>query len=157
MGAGDMKKLVEQLLEYSVSEELIVVCGSNAKMENQLKKLFTGKERLTILGYTTQMTLYMKACDVLFTKPGGLTSTEGAAVGLPMVHTDPIPGCETANRKFFCKLGMSLSARTVKGQVNAGLKLLLDPEAASKMVKKQRENIDPDAAEKICQFIRKKI
>ena len=157
MGAGDMKKLVEQLLEYSVSEELIVVCGSNAKMENQLKKLFTGKERLTILGYTTQMTLYMKACDVLFTKPGGLTSTEGAAVGVPMVHTDPIPGCETANRKFFCKLGMSLSARTVKGQVNAGLKLLLDPEAASKMVKKQRENIDPDAAEKICQFIRKKI
>ena len=157
MGAGDMKKLVEQLLEYSVSEELIVVCGSNTKMENQLKKLFTGKERLTILGYTTQMTLYMKACDVLFTKPGGLTSTEGAAVGIPMVHTDPIPGCETANRKFFCKLGMSLSARTVKGQVNAGLKLLLDTEAASKMVEKQRENIDPDAAEKICQFIRKKI
>ena len=87
MGAGDMKKLVEQLLESSVSEELIVVCGSNAKMENQLKKLFAGKERLTILGYTTQMTLYMKACDVLFTKPGGLTSTEGAAVGIPMVHT----------------------------------------------------------------------
>ena len=52
---------------------------------------------------------------------------------------------------------MSLSARTVKGQVNAGLKLLLDPEAASKMVEKQKENIDPDAAEKICQFIRKKI
>ena len=157
MGAGDMKKLVEQLLEFSVSEELIVVCGSNVKMENQLKKIFAGKERLTILGYTTQMTLYMKACDVLFTKPGGLTSTEGAAVGIPMVHTDPIPGCESANRKFFCKLGMSLSARTVKGQVNAGLRLLSDPEVAAKMVEKQRENIDPDAAEKICQFIREKI
>lgn len=37
----------------------------------------------------------MAAADVLFTKPGGLTTTEAAVKGIPIVHTRPIPGCET--------------------------------------------------------------
>ena len=100
MGAGDLKKLVACILKSTKEEKLIIVCGNNAKVESQLKKAFSSCDRAKILGYTTQMNLYMKACDVLFTKPGGLTSTEGAVAGIPMVHTEPIPGCETANRKF---------------------------------------------------------
>ena len=103
------------------------------------------------------MNLYMKACDVLFTKPGGLTSTEGAVAGIPMVHTDPIPGCETANRKFFGKLGMSVSARTVKGQVQAGIRLLYDAQASDKMRENQQKNINKMAADDICEFIRNHI
>ena len=95
------------------------------------------------------MNLYMKACDVLFTKPGGLTSTEGAVVGIPMVHTEPIPGCETANRKFFGRLGMSVSAKTIKGQVQAGLKLLSDKEAADENDSKAAGKISTKWQQKI--------
>lgn len=103
MGAGDMKKLVECLLKSTTGEELIIVCGNNQKVEARLKKSFGGEKRATVLGFTTQMSLYMKACDVLFTKPGGLTSTEGAVAEIPMVHTEPIPGCETAQPEIFWK------------------------------------------------------
>ena len=82
-----------------------------------MKKEFCKQPRVQILGFTTQMSLYLKACDVLFTKPGGLTSTEAAVTGVPMIHTAPIPGCETVNRKFFMKAGMSWSAITLNGQV----------------------------------------
>ncbi|MDD5803623.1 MGDG synthase family glycosyltransferase [Blautia sp. HCP3S3_H10_1] len=157
MGAGDMKKMVECLLKATKEEELIIICGSNTKVENQLKKAFGSEKRARILGFTTQMNLYMKACDVLFTKPGGLTSTEGAVAGIPMVHTDPIPGCETANRKFFGKLGMSVSARTVKGQVQAGIRLLYDAQASDKMRENQQKNINKMAADDICEFIRNHI
>ena len=47
------------------------------------------------------MPLYLKACDVIFTKPGGLTSTEAAVSGIPIVHIRPIPGCETEKQEIF--------------------------------------------------------
>lgn len=157
MGAGDLARIVKLLLEETKEAQIFVVCGSNRKIETGMKKEFLKEERVHVIGYTSQMALYMKACDVLFTKPGGLTSTEAAAVRVPMVHTDPIPGCESANRKFFVKLGMSVSAKTVKGQVKQGLFLLNDQNMASNMMEKQKENVDPDTASGICDFIYKKI
>ena len=57
--------------------------GNNQKTMSRLKKAFGNEKRIKILGYTTQMTLYMKACDVLLQSHGGLTSTEGAVAGNP--------------------------------------------------------------------------
>lgn len=76
-------------LKSTREEKLIIVCGNNAKVESQLKKAFSSCDRAKILGYTTQMNLYMKACDVLFTKPGGLTSTEGQLRGSPWFTQNP--------------------------------------------------------------------
>ena len=157
MGAGDLDELIEELLTRTEEERIIVVCGSNQKAEQKLKKKYSGEERMEILGFTTQMPLYLRACDVLFTKPGGLTSTEAAVVGVPMIHTAPIPGCETVNRKFFVRAGMSWSADTVKGQAEKGIALMRDAEAAEKMVKCQREQIHGDAVVKLYEFIRDQI
>lgn len=154
MGAGDLSELVQKLLEGTKREKILVICGSNQKAEQKLKKQFGGEERVQVLGFTTQMPLYLRACDVLFTKPGGLTSTEAAVIGVPMIHTAPIPGCETVNRKFFMKAGMSWSAMTLKGQVEKGIELMDDQNAAREMVKKQKKQIHGDAVERLYQFIR---
>ncbi len=57
-------------------------------------------------------------------KPGGLTSTEAAVTEISIVHTKPIPGCETKNRSFFVKKGMSVTAYTEYGLVRRGMQLL---------------------------------
>lgn len=156
MGAGDLAELVQRLLEETSSEKLLVICGSNQKAEQKLKKQFREETRVKILGFTTQMPLYLRACDVLFTKPGGLTSTEAAVVGVPMIHTAPIPGCETVNRRFFMKAGMSWSAMTLKGQVEKGIKLMNDPQAACEMTAAQKKQIHGDGVERLYEFIREK-
>ena len=46
------------------------------------------------MGHTNQMPILMKASDIVYTKPGGLTSTETVASRKPMIITYPIPGCE---------------------------------------------------------------
>ncbi len=143
----------EKLLEGTAQEKILVICGSNRKAEQKLKKEFCKQPRVQILGFTTQMSLYLKACDVLFTKPGGLTSTEAAVTGVPMIHTAPIPGCETVNRKFFMKAGMSWSAITLNGQVEKGIQLMNDPEAVAQMVSAQKKQIHGDAVEKLYEFI----
>jgi hypothetical protein len=40
-------------------------------------------------------------CDVLLTKTGGISSTEAAVKGIPMVHTPPIPGGKRRTRSSF--------------------------------------------------------
>ena len=108
------------------------------------------------MGKTRQMDMYMKACDIIYTKPGGLTSTEAAVSRIPIIHTAPIPGCETANRRFFVKHGMSAAPRTIEGQVKKGRELLDNPARAEEMQKAQREHISGQTARRIAEFIEEK-
>lgn len=95
----------------------------------------------------------MEACDLFYTKPGGITSTEGATMGVPMVHMKPIPGCESKNRRLFVKNGMSISAKGVLFQAIRGIKLLDDRERRSAMITAQMSRGAADSAEKIAEFL----
>lgn len=53
----------------------------------------------------------MAATAVAITKPGGLTTTECMAVGLPMIVISPIPGQEERNADFLLDNGAALKAR----------------------------------------------
>lgn len=66
-----------------------MVCGNNAKLQTVLKAEFGRFDNIHLLGFTDRMSLLMDACDVLFTKPGGLSSTEAAVKNIPIVHTAP--------------------------------------------------------------------
>ena len=101
MGAGDLEKLTGQFLKTrKVGEFFIVICGNNKKMFQKMKKKYKDQKSILLVGQTRQMDVYMKASDIVYTKPGGLTSTEAAVSGIPIVHTAPIPGCESANKRF---------------------------------------------------------
>lgn len=95
----------------------------------------------------------MAACDVLFSKPGGLTSTEALVHNTPLVHTAPIPGCESANADFFAKRGMALSADTVELQIKCGRTIVEESEVLYNLQRSQSENAYPDAAENIVSLI----
>ena len=104
MAAGNMRALLKELIDKSSSEiRIIVICGNNKRLFNRLTRKYRKNERVIIEGNTKQMPLYMSACDLMFSKPGGLTSTEAAVANIPLVHTKPIPGCETKNLRFFVK------------------------------------------------------
>lgn len=153
MGAGSMEKLLRRLEKKLMKNEyLILICGNNESLYRRLSKEYKGKNNITVMSNVTNMPLYLKACDLIYTKPGGLTSTEAAVAGIPMVHTKPIPGCETKNRAFFRKRGMSVTAYTSYGLVRKGLKILRNPERSSLMVEAQNHIIEKDSAEKIWQF-----
>ena len=81
-----------------------------------------------------------EACDVLMSKPGGLSSTEALVSGTPLVHTPSIPGCETANADFFSEHGMSYAADGPEEAAEMAKLLCDSPEAREAMKKAQREN-----------------
>jgi len=108
MGFGNLNDLLKQIInECGMNVEVFLICGNNTKLQKTLTREFSFNENITILGFTDRISTLMDACDVLFTKPGGLSSTEAAAKKIPIIHTAPIPGCETKNAEFFHYHGMS--------------------------------------------------
>ncbi|MCU6747281.1 glycosyl transferase [Faecalicatena acetigenes] len=155
MGFGKIPFFVAELLKtLSANEYIIVICGNNKKLRKILQKSFQNQENIRILGYTEHISAYMDASDVLFTKPGGLTSTEAAVKEIPIVHTRPIPGCETRNLEFFTAHGLSLTSRRFHGQICAGQNLLRDEELKHAMCAAQKRTIAKDAAQKTYQLLR---
>lgn len=150
MGFGKIHLFVARLaLRCRKGEQIVIICGNNRKLQSVLKTEFRWNDNIHVLGYTDRISEYMDACDVLFTKPGGLTSTEAAVKNIGIVHTAPIPGCETKNRDFFVEKKMSMASDTIRGQIAAGQKLAEDKAFLAKMQEAQRKNMNPRAGEQI--------
>lgn len=156
IGAGKIRYTMESLQEYLSARPdtvLITICGRHQALYLRLLKEFGENPQILLLKSTDQMADYMTLCDVLLSKPGGLTSTEAAVRGIPLIHLSPIPGCEDRNAAFFQKEGMSIRVGTGKGQLLAALKKLEDPQAAREMMARQRAVINPRGAEDLADFL----
>ena len=82
-----MDALARALLSTAGSETgIVILCGNNLKARKRLAEQFAAYPNVSVRGFTKRPELYMDACDVLFTKPGGLTSTEAAVRGIPLIH-----------------------------------------------------------------------
>lgn len=127
MGFGDTLETAKLIIEKAdENTRLIVITGNNKKMQRKFHKEFSHEKRLTILGYTTQVDLYMDASDLLLSKPGGLSSTEALVKCLPLIHTSPIPGCETVNAEFFQQHHLSMIANDSEEAANLTIRLIND-------------------------------
>lgn len=159
MGAGKLIALTKAFEKCDAISKLqiVAICGNNEKIYQKLQKRYANHQSFVILGHTDKMPLYMKSADIVYTKPGGLTSTETVASRTPMVITYPIPGCETANKEFFINLNMAVSATSPEELVNIGIDLLNDEVKLNKIKQAQEENISLDTTKQIAEFIIKSI
>lgn len=153
MGAGKLIYAIKILYDKFKKDEntrIIVICGSNEWLYKQLKKRYSKK--IIAVGYTDKMAEYMRVSDMYITKPGGLSSTEGAVMGIPMIHTMSIPGCETANMRYFGTHGMSIPVKKLTKNLSAAADRLSASSAAEEMTENQKKCINKNAARDICLF-----
>ncbi len=154
MGFGDVAEIVAALLDRSGTEACVgVMIGRNAALDTLLAARFGENARVRRIPFTRRVPLYMDACDVLLSKPGGLSSTEAAVKNVPLVHTAPIPGCETANARFFAARGLSVATATPEESAAAAVRLAGDRKARERQLAAQRATVNPSAAEDICGWL----
>ncbi|MBQ7173340.1 MAG: glycosyl transferase [Clostridia bacterium] len=154
MGYGSTRDLVSLFLKTAPANfGVVVLGGNNSRMKNELREKYPGNKRVVVVDFTDEVPLYMDACDLLLTKPGGLSSTEAAAHGIPLVHTTPIPGCETDNLHFFGYHGMSLGARDTEEAVKMASYLLGDTAARERMLEAQNQYINKHSADDLCSIL----
>jgi len=83
--------------------QIIAIAGRNEKMKERFDELVVetnSSNSVKILSFTNQVPELMSVSDLVITKPGGLTTTESLASGLPLIVIDPLPGQEEENAKF---------------------------------------------------------
>lgn len=156
IGAGQMSETVavlERFLQETANCHLLIVCGKNRRLYEKLQSEYAGQEQIRVMESTARMADYMKACDLFITKPGGLSSTEAAAAGIPLIHISPIPGCEQRNAEYFLTHGMSLLAKAPKKELLPALYELQQDSRFREMLLAQKCGINPCAAETLCEFL----
>ena len=154
VGCGDVVEILNALLiNLDNNEKIVVLVGKNNELKNKIKNLFHKNKRIIIIPFTKKVNLYMDACDLLLTKPGGLSSTEAAVKNIPFIHTMPIPGCETKNAIFFAKHHMSIKVDSLKDLVIETKKVLNSSQLRAKMINNQSKYINKNATKDICNYI----
>ena len=141
MGFGNMERLLTELCQKSTTtDRIICICGRNSEQQASVSRQFAEVEQVKVLGYTDKIPLLMDSCDVLFSKPGGITSTEAIIRNIPLIHTAPIPGLEDKNGQFFHARNMSYYTTDTHKQVEIAIRLCNDLPFREQMLKSQREN-----------------
>ena len=95
----------------------------------------------------------MAASDLMIAKPGGLTTSECLAMGLPLVIVKPIPGQEERNAVFLLESGAGLWAQTPALIIYKTRQILEDPLKLERMRGAARGLGKPDAADRIVDSI----
>jgi processive 1,2-diacylglycerol beta-glucosyltransferase len=91
--------------------QLIVLAGKNIPTLLALQALAKRyPDRLFPVGFSSQVERLMTCSDLIITKPGGLTTSECLALGLPMIVNAPIPGQEERNADYVMEQGAAIKA-----------------------------------------------
>lgn len=134
MGCGPMEEMSELLLEKLPRNGFVsVLCGNNRSLAETLERRCGGDARFRIYGFTDLVPQLMDSADLYLTKPGGISVTEAAHKGLPMVFIDAVAGCETHNMRFFLERGAAVTADDVAALTETCLALLEEPARLAEM------------------------
>jgi processive 1,2-diacylglycerol beta-glucosyltransferase len=146
-GVGGIGELAERMMRLEGAFQLVALAGKNEVLLLVLKALairYPG--RLFPMGFTRVIERIMAASDLAITKPGGLTTSECLAVGLPMIVVSPIPGQEERNADFLLENGAAMKASDAGALAWRVDRLLREPERLAEMRARALRLGRPDAA-----------
>jgi processive 1,2-diacylglycerol beta-glucosyltransferase len=109
LGVGPTELIVEQLKRLRADTQTVVICGKSEEVKARVTAAVgEARGQFLVLGYSDRMDELMRMSDLFIGKPGGLTSSEAMACGLPMVIFSPIPGQEERNADHLLEEGAGL-------------------------------------------------
>lgn len=146
-GVGPLKELVEGLGREKSNMQLIVVCGKNPRLFDDIKAIKDGcKMPVTVYEYVDNMDELMELADIIVTKSGGLTSSEALAKDLPLIIISAIPGQEARNSKFLLDAKAAIQATGVAKVEEALKRLAASPRSIDALAENVRAVKRPRAA-----------
>ncbi len=151
MGYGSIEETVTKIDRLPYDLQLITVCGSNSAAKARIDAMKTEK-RILSLGFVDYVETLMDASDCIITKPGGLTSSEAMAKGLPMVIVNPIPGQEDRNTQFLTNNGAAMSVTSTCPLDEVLYQLLANPRRIEVMRDAISLIAKPNSTRDICEF-----
>ena len=155
-GKSNTYEILNSLIKGFPDVQVVAIAGRNEKMKKQFEELVIAANRqdsVKILEYTDKVPQLMSVSDLVITKPGGLTTTESLAAGLPIVVINPIPGQEEENAEFLEAHNVAVWIKK-DDNVNVILKELLEnPEKMKNMKINAKLLAKKNSTKEICEIL----
>jgi processive 1,2-diacylglycerol beta-glucosyltransferase len=153
-GVGPIENIVASLAAVKSNFQLMVIAGKNRRLLSRLRQM---REQMPFkmipVGFTEQMDEYMRASDILISKPGGLTTAEAMACGLPMIIVNPIPGQEDMNSDMLLEHGAGVKAMHQVDIPHRLDQILSSPQKLALMRKNALALGKPKAAQEVARLV----
>ncbi len=155
MGPAPLVEIIQSLERCQLPLQVLAVAGHDQALRQRLEAL-RGRVALDLhcFGWSETVPELMAASSLLITKPGGLTTAEALAAGLPMILTHPIPGPEERHLRYLEQRGVAVAAREVAQIPTLADDLLSKPARLEEMGRRARELGRADAVHTIAQVAR---
>ena len=151
-GMGPMENVAHTIDKLSHPLSLIVVCGRNQKLKENLESQ-TWNHQVNIYGFVHEMPDFMQAADILVTKAGPGTITEALNAALPMLIYSRLPGQEDGNVSYIVSRGAGFWTPTSESLTQALLTWLTKPTEYQIAVENCKRIARPNAARDIAKVI----
>jgi processive 1,2-diacylglycerol beta-glucosyltransferase len=153
LGLSPATAVVRQLLNLDRDFQAVIVCGRNEEMQDDIVQLVKSRPGdFRVLGFTKEMSELMAASTMILSKPGGMTTAEALARGLPMMILDPIGGQEERNADVLLEAGAAVKCTEVTLVAHKLRRLLDDPARLERMREAARTLGRPNAAREIARI-----
>ncbi|MFC5743354.1 MGDG synthase family glycosyltransferase [Dyella tabacisoli] len=157
-GMGKLDEVAAALMRLEHDFQLIVLAGRNEAALKKLQAIASEHAgRLFPFGFTNEVERLMACSDLVITKPGGLTTSECLAMGVPMVVNAPIPGQEERNADYLLEQGAALKAVDLISLEYRVRLLLAEPERLEQMRARARSLGRPQAAQHVLDIVLKQL
>lgn len=152
MGFGNLEKQLEAIDALEMDFQVLCVCGRNEKMKKEIDRR-TWNRKIITYGFVDNVDVLMDASDCIITKPGGLTTSELLAKGLPAVIMNPIPGQEDRNMEFLVNNGAAIAATETFGVDEALFELFSHSWRLRLLKLSVRRLGKPNSTTNLCDFV----
>lgn len=148
MGCGPIEEIIAGLeAEHTDRFEVTIICGSNQKLFELLDSRYRTQEYIHVLKKVENMSIALDAAEVYITKPGGISTTEAAIKGVPMVFVDAVGGCEQYNMNYFLSYGGAVTEKTIFGLVQDALWIISNRQCQMSMREQLRKAVSENNRE----------
>lgn len=154
MGFGNILENMKLIDSIEGDFQILCVCANNDKAKKEIESHIWEKSVYTF-GFVDNVDVMMDASDCIITKPGGLTTSEFLAKGIPAIILNPIPGQEERNMEFLVNNGLAVMVTDTFSLDEALYELLLYPWRLDTLKACVSKIGKPDATLKLCEFIEK--
>lgn len=156
MGKSKTYDLLHTLAKDFDNLQVVAISGRNLKMKRSFEYLVEQEHKqdcIKVLDYTTKVPELMSISDLVITKPGGLTTSESLASGLPIIVINPIPGQEEENASFLENKGVAIWIKKRDDVSKILRNLFSSPDRMQKMKVNARLLAKKNSSKDICKIL----
>lgn len=153
LGKSKTIQILDILAKSDYNIQIFAIAGKNEKLKDAFEKIavdYNKQDSIKVLGFTDKVPELMAVSDLVITKPGGLTTSESLASGLPIIVINPIPGQEEENAEFLEKFGCAVWIRKNSNPEEILNSVLSNDKKLEKMKQNSIKLSKKDSTKNIC-------